>query len=402
MTNSVFINYRRDETAGVAGRLHDKLAGGLPKGSVFMDVDAMVPGIDFTKQLGDQVGKCSIVLAIIGPGWVDAKDDAGNRRLDNPKDWVRVELSAALHRDIPVVPGWLDGAVMPRPDELPDDLVALANRQAVDLRHARFRADADAILAAVRSALGVESSTSLSPLKIAGGIFAAFIVLIGLAIGLSWRPAIFRADQSGQEEGAKRQHEAEIAASANEEARQAEERRREAEAAAAAAVDRRRQAEQSQRDAEAAAAAAEERERAAAAAASTATQASVNTNAPPAEQPPPATRQTFWSHNGSIVYLVVEGQRRRFYYEQPRPGMIEAGASKGALLFDGQVQGGSYVGTAYVFDNRCGSRSYYVGGPISDDGSRVVMRGAAPRVNHDCQAASYLNDTLEFKLLPGQ
>jgi TIR domain len=388
MSKSVFINYRRrGEAQGMAGRLYDKLALGLPPRSVFMDVDAMLPGLDFTKQLGDEVGKCSIVLAMIGEDWAQVRDEAGKRRLDDPNDWVRVELAAALQRDIPVIPVLLDMAKMPRPDELPAELASLTKRQAVELRSTRFTADADAILAHIQKALGVKTSSGYLKIKIAVGAVAALVLGIGLAIGLQ----LFPANPSDQAT-AQRQHDAE--------ARLAEQRRRDAETATAAALEKQRQAEQSQREAEAAAAAAIERQRATVAAESA--QAPATTSALPTEQSPEAARQTFWSHNGSIVYLVVDGQHRKFYYERPRPGMVQAGASKGSLLFDGEFQGSSYAGTAYVFDNRCGPRTYYVVGPILDEGSRVVMRGSAPRVDHDCQVTSYLNDTLEFKLLPGQ
>jgi hypothetical protein len=96
---------------------------------------------------------------------------------------------------------------------------------------------------------------------------------------------------------------------------------------------------------------------------------------------------------------VANGSLREFYYEKPRPGILEAGAGPGSLLFRGKSINGSYVGTAYIFDRRCGQFPYEVSGPILDDYERVVLQGRAPRVGSDCRVSSYLNDTLEFVLL---
>ena len=100
----IFINYRRDDTQGVAGRLFDYLASKYSRQELFMDVDAMKPGLDFAKQLDTQVSQCHVLLAMIGPHWLDARDQSGKRRLDNARDSVRVELASALKRDIAVIP----------------------------------------------------------------------------------------------------------------------------------------------------------------------------------------------------------------------------------------------------------------------------------------------------------
>jgi hypothetical protein len=109
----------------------------------------MKPGMDFVKQLDTQVSQCQVLLAVIGRHWVDAKDHDGQRRLDSDNDYVRIELASALKRDIPVIPVLVDGAVMPSEDSLPDDLKPLARRHALELRHTRFNADADAIMHAL-------------------------------------------------------------------------------------------------------------------------------------------------------------------------------------------------------------------------------------------------------------
>jgi hypothetical protein len=145
----IFINYRRDDAPGVAGRLFDYLALRYSRRQLFMDVDAMQPGIDFAKQLEVQVSQCHAVIAVIGPHWLDAHDQAGHRRLESDNDYVRLELASALKRDIPVIPVLVDGGVMPVEDKLPDDLKALARRHALELRHTRFDSDADTIMHAL-------------------------------------------------------------------------------------------------------------------------------------------------------------------------------------------------------------------------------------------------------------
>src|SRR5262245_47887481 len=148
----IFINYRREDAAGEAGRLFDHLTKSF-SGRLFMDVDAMKPGIDFVKQLDTQVSQCHVLLAVIGPHWLDIKDHSGQRRIDSERDYVRIELASALKRDIPVIPVLVDGAVLPSEDELPADLKPLARRQALELRHTRFSADADAIVHALEEIL---------------------------------------------------------------------------------------------------------------------------------------------------------------------------------------------------------------------------------------------------------
>jgi hypothetical protein len=118
-----------------------------------------------------------------------------------------------------------------------------------------------------------------------------------------------------------------------------------------------------------------------------------------AQSPTSDTTKTFWDHNGSIVYLLADGAAREFHYSEPRESMIEAGAQPDSLLFKGKSINGLYVGTAYIFNRRCGQIPYDVSGPILDAYVRVVLRGQAPRVGAGCRITGYLTDTLEFTLL---
>ena len=100
MAAKVFISYRRVDSGGYAGRVMDCLGRALGRNLVFMDVDAIPLGSNFEKVLHEEVAKCGVLLAVIGPNWSDVRDENGNRRLDDPKDFVRIEIAAALQRDI--------------------------------------------------------------------------------------------------------------------------------------------------------------------------------------------------------------------------------------------------------------------------------------------------------------
>jgi hypothetical protein len=156
MAGNIFINYRRDESGHVAGRLHDSLAPKLGRNKLFMDVDNIPVGRDFENYLNSQVAACDAMLAIIGPNWLAAKDETGKRRLDNPDDFVAIEIGAALARDIPVVPVLVDGARMPKANELPASLRPLARRQAIQVRHTSFNSDAEVLVKRLREALGYD------------------------------------------------------------------------------------------------------------------------------------------------------------------------------------------------------------------------------------------------------
>jgi hypothetical protein len=110
----LFISYRREDSAGYAGRVYDRLEREFGRGLLVMDVDSISLGANFIKVISEEVAKCAVLLAIIGPRWVDALDEDGKRRLENPDDFVRVELATALKRGIPVIPILLEGTRIPR------------------------------------------------------------------------------------------------------------------------------------------------------------------------------------------------------------------------------------------------------------------------------------------------
>ena len=122
-TGRIFISYRRDETAYPAGWLYDRLADHYGGGQVFKDVDSIELGDDFVQVITRAVGSCDVLLALIGEQWLTITDEHGRRRLDDPDDFVRLEIEAALTRNVRVIPILVDGARMPRADELPPSLV---------------------------------------------------------------------------------------------------------------------------------------------------------------------------------------------------------------------------------------------------------------------------------------
>src|SRR5262249_8995672 len=145
MAGKIFINYRRDDSIGMAGRLHDRLAQDFGPDNIFMDVDNIPVSEDFVAYLNRQVAACDIVVAVIGKKWLKAKNKRG-LRLHQPDDWVAIELAAALTRNIRVIPILVDGARMPSESELPESLRPLARRHAAEMRHAHFGKDAAALV----------------------------------------------------------------------------------------------------------------------------------------------------------------------------------------------------------------------------------------------------------------
>jgi hypothetical protein len=116
-----------------------------------------------------------------------------------------------------------------------------------------------------------------------------------------------------------------------------------------------------------------------------------------AESPERTAERTAWDHNGSAMYLIANGALREFYYEKPRPGMLEAGARPGSLLFRGEFNNGQYLGTAYIFNSHCGPIPFEVRGAAGGDDDRIVLSGEAPRVGRNCQTNGLYPTNLEFR-----
>jgi TIR domain len=149
----VFISYRREDTAYPAGWLFDRLADHLGADQVFKDVDSIEMGDDFIEVITTAVSSCDVLLALIGDRWLTIVDENGRRRLDTPGDFVRLEIETALTRNVLVIPILVEGALMPRADELPASLAKLVRRQALELTPSRFDFDTNRLLRVLNRAL---------------------------------------------------------------------------------------------------------------------------------------------------------------------------------------------------------------------------------------------------------
>jgi TIR domain len=156
----IFISYRREETASYAGRLYDRLTDRFGEGQIFMDVDSILPGVDFTQAIAQAVGSCRVLLAVIGRSWLTAADQKGRRRIDDPQDFVRLEIEAALDRNILVIPVLVDGAMMPTSGDLPDSIYKLSRRNALRIENESFRRDFDWLFEVIQKSLSEYQSKS--------------------------------------------------------------------------------------------------------------------------------------------------------------------------------------------------------------------------------------------------
>lgn len=184
----IFISYRRRDTQGHAGRLSDKLREHFGSERVFQDLSGSIePGEPFDKAIERAMGTSGAVLAMIGPQWLTAADDAG-RRLDNADDYVRRELAMALQLNLRVIPVLVMGATMPRADALPADLQRIATHQAIELSDTRWDFDVSTLIRTLEKVLGVRKFPAW------GKAVAASVLLIAGAF-LVWRLGPFHEPQ---------------------------------------------------------------------------------------------------------------------------------------------------------------------------------------------------------------
>lgn len=186
-----FLSYRRDGSAGFAGRLADALEEKFGAGSVFRDVDDIRPGEDFVQAIQFHLRKVGAVLVMIGPHWLRASVE-GRRRLDDPDDFVRQEIETALSSGKPLIPLLVGGAKMPAADELPPSLAALARRQAVVLSDASWRGDVAQLMASLQTLLPDGDGGQTAPRRrrlILGGSVA--VVLLGLYAAFRLIPVMY-------------------------------------------------------------------------------------------------------------------------------------------------------------------------------------------------------------------
>src|SRR6185295_2551202 len=163
----IFISYRREDSAGHSGRLFDRITSYFgDRAKVFMDIDSINPGEDFIEVVKNAVAECDVLIAVIGKEWLTAVNEQGQRRLENHEDFVRVEVGTALERDIRVIPVLVEGASIPRHDQLPEALAKLSRRNAIELSDVRWKYDVDRLIKTIEDVLtqrALNRSQSVDP-----------------------------------------------------------------------------------------------------------------------------------------------------------------------------------------------------------------------------------------------
>ena len=194
---SVFISYRREDSQGEARALFQDLVARLGRDAVFMDVDSIALGRDFRDVLQERLATCDLMLVLIGREWLAGKDSTGRRRLDNPDDFVRLEIAAALKRKIPTTPLLLQGAQMPTAEQLPGDINDLAYRNGFELSHNRWESDVQELV----KRLGLSSAGGVTPpipgiAKIPGKSWLAAAGFVAVAFAVAAAAYLYRSKGS--------------------------------------------------------------------------------------------------------------------------------------------------------------------------------------------------------------
>lgn len=146
----VFMSYRRVDSSDVTGRLYDRLVTHFGRDNVFKDVDSIPLGVDYRRHIDRMVSSCSVLLVVIGKQWLALAGGGPELRLQNPNDYVRIEIETALRRDIPVIPVLVQEAALPSEEELPPSLKELVYRNSINIRSdPDFHKDVDRLIASL-------------------------------------------------------------------------------------------------------------------------------------------------------------------------------------------------------------------------------------------------------------
>jgi hypothetical protein len=181
---SIFISYRREDSAGYAGRILDVLGAHFGKDEVFIDVDDIKAGEDFFKVIQETEKRCSVLLAIIGKNWLTMEGADGRPRLSNPQDFVRAEIAAGLRGGPRVIPVLVGGASMPRVEDLPEDLAGLARIEALSIEDTHFHQDVAQLIDAI------EPKAASFPIQRLGLAILIVLLLVLVPLAYRWRAAI--------------------------------------------------------------------------------------------------------------------------------------------------------------------------------------------------------------------
>src|SRR5262245_611716 len=200
----IFVSYRRDDSRDIAGRLVDRLHQHYADDQLILDIDAIPPGTNFDVVLTERLKACDVLLAIIGPQWISAKDASGRRRIDEPNDYVRREIAAALQRDdVRVIPLLVSGAEMPCAADLPEDLKPLVSRQNYQLRYERFNADAKDLIAQIVKVVAPAGKRRFAKWTVVVAAVAAIVVAGAVYYRTTWTSNMDRSDAVLREEAIK-------------------------------------------------------------------------------------------------------------------------------------------------------------------------------------------------------
>lgn len=181
MARNIFISYRRGDGRADARSIYQHLERRFGSRRLFMDVDTIRKGTDFRTVLDQALSRSGAMLVVIGPGWLEACDQAGRRRLEDPADFVRYEVAAGLRMKIPVVPVLVNGARMPTAHQLPDDIADLVFRQASVVTHENFPQDMQGLERDIAALVGAPARPAI---WLAGG---ASVVGVAILAGfLAW------------------------------------------------------------------------------------------------------------------------------------------------------------------------------------------------------------------------
>ena len=172
---SIFLSYRRADTGGYAGRLADSLERHFGKGSVFQDVETIVPGSNFMQTIDAAIARCDVLAVLIGDTWLAERNANGGMRLNDPDDFVRLEVAAGLRAKTHVIPVLVEGTAMPTETDLPADLKPLARIQALELSDTRWEYDVQRLAQVVRTLTGVKSPHKRAYVLISGAAVLAAI-----------------------------------------------------------------------------------------------------------------------------------------------------------------------------------------------------------------------------------
>jgi hypothetical protein len=154
--SGIFISYRRQDEPNFAGRLYDRLATHFGRDRVFIDVDTIDLGVDFADVIDQSLSRCPIMIVVIGKRWIEVTDEDGEPRLDNPDDYVRLEIEKALRSQTRVIPVLVEGAPVPKGSQLPESLASLARRNGIAMSHDSFGSDSDRLIATLDRLLATD------------------------------------------------------------------------------------------------------------------------------------------------------------------------------------------------------------------------------------------------------